>query len=364
MQEQSPDKETKLPAKIRQTDEIAPAKGKCLHITPDSKGIEFNALLEQAVQCVSMGDILSKIHAGTQYVVQIPAEFQSAYESGEMFIMENMKTGKKWPSLMKIAEDGKQQVVTPLPIAEQAIVQGNPIQELANFQYQMLVQQQITQLSDMVARTYRLVEQIKDGQMDDRIGLLEAGRKGLLLAMTMPEGDERNRQIDSSRQNLLVAQSQIEETLKRRASTFEPISEIAPVRFLRECLHSGYLAEKSKDVNEMQEYYDLYLQATNLLAASYVMCGNLKTAEQTYQISESALKAINFSKVKTICYEHPELKNTFYSDPVGFIETEKEVCLEDAQKYDYVSLEVSGEKLLEVLENGKENAIQEAGAEQ
>lgn len=118
MQEQSPDKETKLPAKIRQTDEIAPAKGKCLHITPDSKGIEFNALLEQAVQCVSMGDILSKIHAGTQYVVQIPAEFQSAYESGEMFIMENMKTGKKWPSLMKIAEDGKQQVVTPLPIAE------------------------------------------------------------------------------------------------------------------------------------------------------------------------------------------------------------------------------------------------------
>ena len=364
MQEQSSDKENRLPAEIRQTDEIAPAKGNCLHITPGSKGIDFNALLEQAVQCVSMGDILSKIHAGTQYVVQIPAEFQSAYESGEMFIMENMKTGKKWPSLMKIAEDGKQQVVTPLPIAEQAVIQGNPIQEFADWQYQLVMQQQMSRLSDIVEKTYRTVKQIENGQLDDRIGLLEAGRKGLLLAMTMPEGDEPNRQIDSSRQNLLVAQSQIEETLKRRASTFEPISEIAPVRFLRECLHSGYLAEKSKDVNEMQEYYDLYLQATNLLAASYIMCGNLKTAEQTYQISESALKAIDFSKVKTICYEHPELKNTFYSDPVGFIETEKEVCLEDAQKYDYVSLEVSGEKLLEVLENGKENAIQEAGAEQ
>lgn len=353
-----------LEPESEQIDALAPADGKCLYVAQDSKGVDFRSLLAQAVQCVNLSDVLSKIHTDMQYVVQIPAEFQSAYESGEMFIMENMKTGKKWPSLMRITEDGKHQVVTPLPIAEQAIVQGNPIQELANFQYQMLVQQQITQLSDMVARTYRLVEQIKDGQMDDRIGLLEAGRKGLLLAMTMPEGDERNRQIDSSRQNLLVAQSQIEETLKRRASTFEPISEIAPVRFLRECLHSGYLAEKSKDVNEMQEYYDLYLQATNLLAASYVMCGNLKTAEQTYQISESALKAIDFSKVKTICYEHPELKNTFYSDPVGFIEAEKEVCLEDAQKYDYVSLEVSGEKLLEVLENGKENAIQEAGAEQ
>ena len=100
MQEQSSDKENRLPAEIRQTDEIAPAKGNCLHITQDSKGVDFGALLEQVVQYVSMGDILNKIHVGTQYVVQIPTEFQSAYESGEMFIMENMKTGKKWPSLI------------------------------------------------------------------------------------------------------------------------------------------------------------------------------------------------------------------------------------------------------------------------
>ena len=70
-----------------------------------------------------------------------------------MFIMENMKTGKKWPSLMKIAEDGKQQVVTPLPIAEQTIVQGNPIQELANWQYQLVMQQQMHRLSDVVEKT-------------------------------------------------------------------------------------------------------------------------------------------------------------------------------------------------------------------
>lgn len=56
MQEQSSDKENRLPAEIRQTDEIAPAKGNCLHITQDSKGVDFGALLEQVVQYVSMGD--------------------------------------------------------------------------------------------------------------------------------------------------------------------------------------------------------------------------------------------------------------------------------------------------------------------
>mgnify|MGYP004473599843 FL=1 len=363
MQEQSPDKETKLPAKIRQTDEIAPAKGKCLHITPDSKGIEFNALLEQAVQCVSMGDILSKIHAGTQYVVQIPAEFQSAYESGEMFIMENMKTGKKWPSLMKIAEDGKQQVVTPLPIAEQAVIQGNPIQEFADWQYQLVMQQQMSRLSDIVEKTYRTVKQIENGQLDDRIGLLEAGRKGLLLAMTMPEGDARNRQIDSSRQNLLVAQSQIGKALERRAIEFEPLPKNPLIRFACVLLHDEYNAEKGRAVEEIQEYYDLYLQATNLLATSYALCGNLETAEQTYSISESELEAIDFSKVETISYEYSELKDMFYSDPVGYLATEQEKCLDKAKSYDYVALEVSGEKLLEVLENGREKTVPEAKTE-
>lgn len=58
-------------------------------------------------------------------------------------------------------------------IAEQAIVQGNPVQELANSHHNMLMQQQVARLTEMVERTYRVVEQIKHGQMDDRIGLNE-----------------------------------------------------------------------------------------------------------------------------------------------------------------------------------------------
>lgn len=359
----SPDKETKLPAEIRQKDEITPAKGKCLHITPDSKGVDFNALLEQVVQYVSMGDILNKIHAGTQYVVQIPTEFQSAYESGEMFIMENMKTGKKWPSLMKIAEDGKQQVVTPLPIAEQAVIQGNPIQEFANWQYQLGMQQQMDRLSDMVEKTYREVKRIENGQLDDRIGLLEAGKTGLLLAMTMPEGNERNLQMNSSRQNLLEAQSQIMETLKRRVSDFEPLPKKPLVRIAQEWFHPGYNAEKGRAVEEIQEYYDLYLQSTNLLATSYALCGYLDTATQTYIICENKLKEIDFSNVETIRYEYKELKDMFYSDPVGYFATAQEICLDKAKSYDYVALKVSGEKLLEVLGNEREKTVPEAKTE-
>ena len=352
-----------LPTEVDQMVIPVPAEGKKLYITQNSNGINFHALLGQIVQCVNMTEILAEIKAGTQYVVQIPAEFQAAYESGEMFIMDNMKTGKKWPSLMKIAEDGKHQVVTPLPIAEQAIFQGNPVQELANSHHNILMQQQVAQLTELVERTYRVVEQIKHGQMDDRIGLLEAGKNGLILAMSMPEGEERNRQIDSSRQNLLVAQAQIVKSLERCAKEFEPLPKAAPIRFMREVIHSGYLAEKRRDVQEMQDYYDLYLQATKLLAASYAICGNLDTAEQTFRLSESTIRSIDFSKVETIRYQHKGLTGMFYSAPAEYIAAERTICLEAAKHYDYVAIEVSGEKLLEVLGNGQAEAVQEAGAE-
>ena len=352
------------PTEANQKTVPIPAEGKKLYISHNSVGIDFQALLGHVVQCVNMGEILAEIKAGTQYVVQIPAEFQKAYESGEMFIMENMKTGKKWPSLMKIAEDGRHQVVSPLPITEQAIVHGNPVQELANSQHNMLMQQQVAHLTELVERTYRVVEQIKHGQMDDRIGLLEAGKNGLILALSMPEGEERNRQIDSSRQNLLVAQAQIEKTLERRAVEFDPLPQAAAMRFMREFFHSGYLAEKKNDVQEMQEYYDLYLQATKLLAASYAICGNLETAEQTFRLSETTIQAIDFSKVKTIAYQHKALTDMFYNAPIGYIEAEREVCMEEAKRYDYVAIEVSGEKLLEVLGDGKTETIQKTGTEE
>lgn len=52
-------------------------------------------------------------------VVQIPLEHQVAYEAGEEFIMESAKTGIKWPTLMKVAENGKNQIVAHLPIQEE-----------------------------------------------------------------------------------------------------------------------------------------------------------------------------------------------------------------------------------------------------
>lgn len=94
MEELNPIEANSPPIEAKHDTPPVPIEGKCLYITQESPNINFHALLGQVVQCVNMSKILAEIKAGTQYVVQIPAEFQAAYESGEMFIMENIKTGK------------------------------------------------------------------------------------------------------------------------------------------------------------------------------------------------------------------------------------------------------------------------------
>ena len=76
------------------------------------------------------------------------------------------------------------------------------------------------------------------------------------------------------------------------------------------------------------------------------------------------MRRIDFSKVETIGFQHKELKDMFYAAPTGYITAERAVCMEDAKQYDYVALEVSGERLLEVLGNGQAEALQETRTEQ
>lgn len=85
-------------ALVEQSDGIPiPAFSKTLYITESTPGFDYKNLLGQFVQAINMNDILAKVEVGAKYVVQIPSEYQKAYESSEYFIMQNAETGKMWP---------------------------------------------------------------------------------------------------------------------------------------------------------------------------------------------------------------------------------------------------------------------------
>ena len=356
--------ESKMPAVQPDNTISIPAKGKTLYIKPDTKKFDYPSMLNQFVQYVSMADILAKIKVGTQYVVQIPTEYQQPFDAGDLFMMQNQKTGKMWPSLMEIAENGRHQVVTPLPVAEQDFIQGNPIQDLANGYHNLVMQQQMEQLSAKLDTVLDAVKRIEQGQIDDRFAKFESGKNSLILALYIKNSEAKTQQLNSSRAILSLAQCEIGQALKRRVEDFEPLPKNVFKLYGREVAKEGYFRSKDCEFQLIQEYYDYYLQATKFIAVSFAMSGEMDAAKQTYQLAETFLSSIDFSRLKTIEHVHKNLKDMFYSMPVQYLSVEKQICFDEMKAYDYVALEVSGNKLLEVLSNGGSEEVSESNTEQ
>ena len=47
------------------------------------------------------------------------------------------------------------------------------------------------------------------------------------------------------------------------------------------------------------------------------------------------------------------MKDLFFQVGVGELKKEQKICIEKAESYDTLMIEVSGDKLLEVIEHGK-----------
>lgn len=103
----------------KQSNDIEMQYGKVLNVNSFTPNIDFKGIVDRIIQYVDIADVVSKIEKGAEYVVQIPAEFQDGFQSGEYWIMENQKTGKLWPTLMKLGDDGKNKIVTPLGIKKE-----------------------------------------------------------------------------------------------------------------------------------------------------------------------------------------------------------------------------------------------------
>ena len=268
-----------------------------------------------------------------------------------------------WPTLYEVLENGKRKFVDNLPIKQEEIIHGNPFESIAVSYHNLYMQQQLAELADALQETYQVVKRIEQGQMDDRIGFLKAGRDQIRYSLNAPP-EERIADMASGRSNMLTAQKQILQTFKSRVNNFEPLPESKFSRFRMELMHSGAHRKKDQEFKDIQNYYALYLQATQMVAASYTICGQLDAAKQVFVDAEQEMREIDFSALQTLRYIHKKNTEMFYDHAADYIAVEREICLEEAQEYDVISLQISGEKLLEVCKNGKTEKVSESNSEQ
>ena len=332
---------------------------KIIYITPKTEGVDYNGILAKLAQYINIADSLVHVEKAAKYVVQIPAKYKDAFEAGKVFINQNSKTGVMWPTLYETLDSGKRRFVDNLPIKQEEMLRNNPFESVADSFHNIYMQQQISELSERMALTYETVKRIEQGQLDDRIGLLCSGRNQIIYALEIAK-ENRQYEIALGRSNMITAQQQILQSFRRRVEAFEAIPDNKWNRFWLVVRHSEYLKQKDKEFLNLQEYYKLFLQATQMIAASYVLCGEIETAKKVFEDAEQEMREIDFSSLKTLSYIHNKNTDMLYYHADEYVATERQICMDAAQKYDALSVEVSGEKLLEVFDNGRAEKIRES----
>lgn len=332
------------------------------NIRPSSPDVDFKGAVNKVLQYVDVASVIHNIKKGVEYVVQIPAELQGGFESGKYWIMENSKTGTMWPTLMELGKDGKNKIVTPLAVKKKDFIQGNPVKDITNNYQNLYLQQQLQELSSLIQETLQVVERIENGQLDDRIALLDAGRDGIILALNQKDDASRPMALSNAMNNVGIAQKQIFKTFERRVAEFEPLPKAPLALFFKEVTSTrGYLAKKDREYDEIQQYYSLYLEATRMLAEAYMINGDIENAKRVFNMSVKQIENIDFSSLRTIEYAHKGADFAkIYDHAVDFIEAEKIECIESNSNYDCIEISVSGDELLEVIESEREISSKES----
>ncbi|MCR5738097.1 MAG: hypothetical protein K6G64_10685 [Eubacterium sp.] len=337
---------------LRNTKEVAPS------VTPEFDEREYTTafgLMAELVQYIEMADVLNRIDPDKKYVVEIPAMLKDKFSAGDLFFNESSKTGNIFPTLMEMAEDGRKKFVGNMPMKDELQMSGKPMQEVAMAYHNIYTQRELTYIANTVEKTYRQVEQIEHGQMDDRIAKLQSGREQILLAMSLKDPEEKKQSIRLGRRDMIEAKNQIGKTLERRVREFEPVPKEPMKRLMKQVRDSGYLSSKDDEVEEIQDYYNLYLEATKLITASYIYSGEEEAARQVAGESKRFMKGIDFDNVKSIglIHQENETEDMFFNAPVEYLEIEEKEVLENNNE-ETLFIEVDGSQLLEVLKDDTE----------
>lgn len=343
----APDNELNLPSE----------NDKVLNINSNDTRIDFRNVLASLIHIADISNILRSIKTATQYIVDVPVEYQDALKDNLVQINQNSKNKKMWPTLVRVTSDNKKEFVANLPIHEEELVQGNPMHEISTGMQMMNLQQQIAELTQLVKDAYEAVLRIEEGQKDDRVGLLKSGYEGVQHAL-QHEGVQQLNELIAAQAQLREAKNRIGEVLKSRLDAFSPVEKNQLLRIGIMVFDQNYNQKKDADYHRIQDYFYLYLRAVQLHAASFTVVGDTKVAEQIYNDAKDFIRSLSFSSIESIRYIHQDVPDSdfFFPNVVEKIEQEKQLCLEEAKPYDFVEISFTGEELLEVYNDGEREA--------
>lgn len=319
----------------------------------EKNNIDFKNIVAQVLQYINIADLTNKIEKGVEYVVEIPKEFQGGFKAGDYWLMENKDTGKAWPTLMKLNENGRNEIVTPLAVKKEEILKNNLLDDLTNNYNNILIQQTLNDITYRLDKAIDAIHQVELGQKDDRIGLLEAGRQDLVLALKQKDILLKKIELSNARSKISESQNKFFATLDSKISQFKPLPSNKFILTFKETITPDSYIEKKADMyNEIVDYYRLFIESTKLLSASYLIVGDNDNAHEVLNIAKNMLQKFDYGNLQTIEYAYPNGDyDKIYDGKIQRFDSVESLIRDTLIDSNYLSITIKGEDLLEVASN-------------
>lgn len=344
----------KIQVEIEESNEVV--YGEVLDFEKRKLSIDVRGIVTKMFQVLDFVDFTNNIEISKEYILEIPKEFREGLKNGDNWIMKNAKEdGKFWPNIMCKNEEGKHVVAKPLGIKEKEIVQGNPLEELSNKFQNAYLQGQVQRVAELAEATYRQVKELEVLNFDEKIGLISSGKKRLYLAINQKDEASRTTAIHLALADISTAQEQIFATFKRKAESCINVPKNPILQILKETFATtGFVDEAISDYEKLQKYYDLYINATELIASAYLFMGDKKNAKRVFELSLEDMSKIDTKRLESI-KNLKDNKIKFEGICNGLIEPiakQEQLCIDSRDNTETMLIEITGEELLEAFENG------------
>lgn len=316
-------------------------------------------LLNQVVDCYQIHkNKMPDIKLEKRYYLDLTKEMKDKLEKGECWFTEKAANGKPIGQL-RHRVDGKNVIMAnPDVIAEQVPVAPNTDhRKLSEGVYQMALQQQIAEMSQQLDEIQHAVKRIEEGQMDDRFAKIEAGEKTLRLAYRSADEKTRKELVANAVPMIQEGSEAIKKVIIRRVNGFEQIpSKRSRLKLKMWMSPTNYVDKKNREFDEIQTCFEYYDRAQKLTAIACMMLEEPGAMEEVFFQQEKFIKSLETRKLKSIENIHYNIDFSgewFYSPRRFLDETRLQYLDFTKENYDAVSIEVTGQQMLEVLKDDK-----------
>ena len=306
------------------------------------KGFNVLSMLANAEEISK--EAVQFINKEATYIARIPKKLDDKMKNGLLDFMCDKKTGEK----LSVLVDGKHKSRGYMRIDEINRV------ELASNLANIAMQQQLAQMTAVINDVRARVISLQEAHDDDLFGSIK-GMHNLLLQMRDATNPETKRQLSTNAITVLnETRGKLETTILALLREIDSVASSDRAILLQIAKNKNFLADTVERYDRIEKLFEYYVTSTQLLGYAYAFLDEPRSYEDVFMPSIDIIENEHLQKLILAENLYNEsIGETWYKNPEYFLQKIKNASQQlFIENSEFVEFEVSGEKLLEVIEHG------------